>query len=150
MAKVYLETTSISASKSIAEIMEFLLDAGATNINQQGANRQVVGIRFTIPGPAGDSLFELPARTDSVFRYLQSQRKRKNESTDQADREAAVRIVWRQILYWVKAQFALINIGVAEAQEVFLPYAVGKDGKTLYQQIQSGGGLKQLTGGGSR
>ncbi len=44
----------------------------------------------------------------------------------------AERIAWRQLLRWVQIQIAMIQTGMVDAAEVFLPYMeVG--GRTLYR-----------------
>jgi hypothetical protein len=39
----------------------------------------------------------------------------------------ARRVAWRQVLAWVKAQFALIECGMVDRVEVFLPYAIVRE-----------------------
>lgn len=48
-------------------------------------------------------------------------------SLDQAERTA-----WRCLKDWVEAQMALIEIGMVSIDQVFLPYVINKEGKTLY------------------
>lgn len=149
MAKVYLENTTVSAAKSIAEIQEVLLRSGANNINQRIQERRVVGLSFTLITAQGDMLFDLPARIESVYQYLRKQRSPRtmySAKAKQSDAEASVRIAWRQILYWIRAQFALIELGMAESTEVFLPYLVVPGGQSLFEHMK-GGGMKQITGG---
>lgn len=148
-SKVYLENTTVAASKSIAEIQEILLRANASNINTQAKEGRVIGLAFTLPTSSGDMLFDLPARTEPVYQYLRRQRSpRTIHNTDGkvADAASAERIAWRQLLYWIRAQFALIQIGMVETQEVFMPYAMARNGQRLFEHFK-GGGLKQLTGG---
>jgi len=148
MGKVYLETTTVSASKSIAEIQEILIRSRATNINQTVADGCVTGLMFTLQTSDGELLFDLPARSQPVYNYLRKQRSVRTYAKTgamEADAAAAYRIVWRQLLYWIRAQFALIQIGMVETQEVFFPYLVTKTGKRLFESFNSGG-LKQITG----
>jgi hypothetical protein len=51
--------------------------------------------------------------------------------------EQAVRVAWRIVKDWVEAQMALIDTHMATTQEVFLPYAVMRDGKTLAERVQT-------------
>ena len=46
--------------------------------------------------------------------------KRGRENTYGYDQ--AYRVAWRNILDWVQAQMALLEIGMAKMEEVFLPY----------------------------
>lgn len=49
----------------------------------------------------------------------------------------AVRTAWRIVKDWVEAQMALVETRMVTTQEVFLPYAVMRDGRTLAQTVQS-------------
>ncbi len=55
------------------------------------------------------------------------------------DRAQAERTAWRQVLRWVEAQMAMIDAGMTQTQEVFMPYAVipGTDNKTMFQAWES-------------
>lgn len=111
------------------EIQEIVLRSGATNINQKASNGRILGLAFTLPGPQGDVLYDLPARVEPVYKVLRSQRSPKlafRPGAEETDRDAAERIAWRQLLYWIRAQFALIELGMVEAQEVFLPYMMAR------------------------
>ncbi len=47
----------------------------------------------------------------------------------------AVRTAWRIVKDWVEAQMALVETKMASTTEVFLPYAIGRDGKTMFQKV---------------
>ncbi len=47
----------------------------------------------------------------------------------------SVRTAWRIVKDWVEAQMALVETKMVSTQEVFLPYTVMRDGKTLSQKI---------------
>lgn len=42
---------------------------------------------------------------------------------------------------WVDAQMALIQIGMASMDQIFLPYVINKGGKTLYDTVREHGYL---------
>ena len=48
-------------------------------------------------------------------------------------KEQAARVAWRCLKSWVEAQMALIQIGMATMDQVFLPYVLNDEGKTLYE-----------------
>jgi hypothetical protein len=52
-------------------------------------------------------------------------------------RDQAVRTAWRIVKDWVEAQMALVETQMVTTAEVFLPYAVMKDGRTLAQHAQN-------------
>lgn len=49
----------------------------------------------------------------------------------------ALRVGWRIVKDWVQAQMAIVESELAKMVQVFLPYAVTKQGNTLYEMIQS-------------
>ncbi len=59
----------------------------------------------------------------------------------------AVRTAWRIVKDWVEAQMALVETQMVTTRDVFLPYAVMRDGRTLSQHVQSDPGF--LLGPGS-
>ena len=48
----------------------------------------------------------------------------------------AVRVAWRIVRNWVEAQLAIIETRMVKTEQVFLPYAVTRDGKTLYEHVE--------------
>jgi hypothetical protein len=55
--------------------------------------------------------------------------------------EQAYRVAWRNILDWVQAQMALLEIGMAKMEEVFLPYMLDQQGQTLFERMEQRGFL---------
>lgn len=54
------------------------------------------------------------------------------------DEDYVYRVAWRNIRDWVLAQLALYETQMVELPQIFLPFAQGKNGKTVYESIQSG------------
>lgn len=135
---LYLGTTEVQASRSMAEVQQLLVKFGARRIVQEfGAGGSVSGMMFTIVTPEGIELpFKLPVRTQRLFDKIQSSRKQRGarERNIDSDRESALRVAWRQLLAWLKAQFAMIDTGMVEPVEVFMPYCLLKCGATLFEQ----------------
>jgi hypothetical protein len=55
--------------------------------------------------------------------------------------EQAYRVAWRNILDWVQAQMALLEIGMAKMEEVFLPYMLDQQCHTLFERMEQRGFL---------
>jgi hypothetical protein len=53
----------------------------------------------------------------------------------------AYRVAWRNILDWVQAQMALLEIGMAKMEEIFLPYMLDAQGRTLFERMEQRGFL---------
>jgi hypothetical protein len=43
---------------------------------------------------------------------------------------------WRIVCHWVEAQLAIIETRMEKTEQVFLPYALMKENKTLYEHVQ--------------
>ena len=51
------------------------------------------------------------------------------------------RTAWRNVMYWIKAQLALVEIGMFDVTEVFLPYMLMDGQETLYNRMLTQGML---------
>ena len=70
-----------------------------------------------------DVLFDMPVRIEPIAKLIR-------------DRAQAERVAWRQLLRWVQAQNAMIETGMVQAVEVYLPYVVvHSSGQTLFQRM---------------
>lgn len=123
-------TTTVDAIKTAAEIEVILIRGGAKAIQKEIDNGKVISIKFIVDSPIGTIPIELPVQIAAVAEILRKQKKnnpRIKTSLDQAERTA-----WRGLKDWVEAQMALIEIGMVSIDQVFLPYIVNREGKTLY------------------
>ena len=68
---------------------------------------------------------------------LEAMRKDKKTPRHLLNLEQARRVAWRQILRWVQAQMALIEVGMVDIKEVFMPYIMVSQEQTLYDQIKN-------------
>lgn len=48
----------------------------------------------------------------------------------------AYRVAWRNILDWLEAQVALLDIGMVKIEEIFLPYVLTPSGTTVYEELE--------------
>ena len=48
------------------------------------------------------------------------------------------RTAWATIRDWVDSQMALLDWEMVKIEEIFLPYAVGREGKTYFEQFEQG------------
>ena len=46
-------------------------------------------------------------------------------------KEQATRVAWRIVKDWLAAQLAMIEAGLVDLEEVFLPYAQNQAGRTV-------------------
>ena len=139
---VFMGTTVIPVHRTISEVQQILIQAGAQAITTIHEKNKIAGMSFSIPCINDDlpiiRTYTLPIRTGKLLAIIQGHRKRGASSKLEQDTIQAERIAWRQILRWLEAQFALIETGMSEPGEVFLPYQTQYDGRTVYQVFQAG------------
>lgn len=121
-------TTSISAHKTGAEINAALAKHGAVAVASMYADGEPSGVAFRIETIHGVREFELPANIDGVFKALSASRA---VPTRLKSREQATRVSWRILKDWIEAQIAIIESGMAQLDEVMLPYMVTPSGATV-------------------
>lgn len=127
-------TTKIDAYKTISEIQKLLSKSGANKIiidNDSAGNP--IGLTFTIDWNGQQNAYSLPCNFTGVLRSL----KKSNVPKSFQNEEQALRIGWRVILDWVPAQLAFREAEMASLPEIFLPYAVTKNGETLFKYIEN-------------
>jgi hypothetical protein len=125
-------TSTVDVYTSLGKIQGALASHGARQImvdyDEAG---QPVGVAFAIETLAGRRGFLLPASVDGVVTVFAKQKIK-------ADREQAAKTAWKNLQDWVLAQMAIIEAGMAQLDEVFLPYLTDGRGRTLYSLYQSG------------
>lgn len=125
-------TTVVEVHKSIGAIQGALACHGARQIMvEYDENGKPQGIMFAVETPVGRRGFMLPANVDGVYAVFQKQKVR-------GDREQAERTAWKNVHDWVMAQMAIIEAGMVQMDEVFLPYLTDGNGNTLYGLYQRG------------
>lgn len=131
-------TTKVPAGQSINEIQVALVQAGASGVLyewEQGTGL-VSALKFILLVNDQRVGFALPVE----WRKFQAVLKKQNVPRAHED-AYAYRVAWRCIRDWVLSQLALYETEIVELPQVFLPFAVGRDGGTLYDQIAKGGFL---------
>jgi hypothetical protein len=116
-------TTSIDPQQTAAQIVSELVRAGATSINTDYENGRITGIRWIQRVRSTECLFEMPVRVDPLKKHIR-------------DAAQAERTAWRQLLRWVQAQNAMIEVGMAEAGEVYFAYMVNPGtNRTVFEHL---------------
>lgn len=139
---ILMERTTVDAKRTAAEIMTLLGCNGARSITIDHApDGRIIGMNFALLIEGTPYLFKLPVRTAGVFRILQSRRAGSFEQVrhEERDLELAERVAWRQTLRWIEAQLAMVAAGMAKTEEVFLPYILEPNGRTLFEFLATGG-----------
>ncbi len=137
-------TTQIDVEKTIGEIQWMLGKHGAQKILTDYEEGVISALSFTILVNEKHMGFRLPCDWRPVLSLMKNDPKVPRRLCDQTQ---AVRVAWRIVKDWVEAQMALIDTAMVKTQEVFLPYLVMKNGRTLSEGIAENPNL--LLGAGS-
>jgi hypothetical protein len=129
-------TTEIPVEKTLVEIHKLLAENGArgiaTEYDEQGNIKDVF---FKIILHEKELPFRLPAKPDNVYAALFAGMQYADRLRQQR-RKKAEAIAWRICKAWLEAQLTLINLEQANVEEVFLPYLVMPNNKTLYEVMK--------------
>ena len=128
---LYMGTTKISCAKTAQAISELLGRYGANTVQNRYEDGEVVGLAFSIPFGKQDIFYQLPVKHEPILKRLYELRAPPKMRTP----EQARRVAWRQVFRWIEAQMALVEVDMVELQEIFLPYMMRNNGKTLYEEL---------------
>ncbi len=134
-------STKIDSNKTLSEIQRILQNAGAKKMIIDNDGTNPISLTFCIQWNGFMTAFCLPCNFEGVLKAME---KNKKVPRSMCNREQAVRVGWRILKDWVSAQGAIVEAEVATLAEVFLPYAVTKDGDTLYKHIDKSDNNRKL------
>ena len=130
-------TTTIEATKTIAEIQTMLVQAGAKAVIAEfdGA-RQPCALSFGIATQFGDRAYRLPVNPTAIQAVLVRQFKAGKIQRRFATVEQALRVSWRINKDWLAAQLAIIESGQVSLTRVMLPYMLSASGRTVAELME--------------
>ena len=132
-------TTKIEAIKTVSEIQKILSKHGAksilTNYNDEGL---IEALAFEVKTPCGEVDIRLPVVPDAVLKVMTRQNLLGKIPKSFVNRPQAVRVAWRIVKDWVEAQMAILETEMVEMEQIFLPYVITKDNRTLYEVMVKG------------
>lgn len=137
---LFTYTTKIEPQKTIAEIQETLVQHGArsvmTDYNDSG---KIESLSFSILVDGKPRGIRLPCDPKPVYEVLKRQNAEGKIPKAFVDEQQALRVAWRIVHYWVTAQMAILETQMVKMEQVFLPYMVMRNGKTLFEDmVQTG------------
>lgn len=121
---IYMGTTEVPAAKTASEIQYELMRMKARFVtNEFDASGNIIAMRFCLASGAdgAEIWYRLPIRVHHVQIAMRRIMGRMPEA-GQAERTA-----WRQVLRWIQAQFALIEVDQSTPFEVFMPYMLSSE-----------------------
>lgn len=145
----YIDTT-VAVEKTLAEIEELLRVHNASHVVKEYESGRIKAVAFKHDGVP----FQLPANVEALYQHLLTARKAlprfryeyPSHEIQGRIHAQAERCAWRNVMAWVKAQLALVEIGMVTVTEVFLPYMLMGGNTTLYQDMMTRG-LRALPSG---
>jgi hypothetical protein len=138
MAAIKNYSSEIPINRIFERIQKTLVEHGATQIVlEYSRDQKVSGLTFVLPLHDKFLPIRLPARLDKAQALLKQQYETKLIRTRSVlDPEQAYRVAWRNILDWIEAQMALVDIEMVKIEEIFLPYITSRSGKTLFEYYE--------------
>ena len=126
-------TTVITTEKTVGEIQAMLVRAKAAAVLTEYEDLILTAISFRVPTRDGLLTFRLPA---NVPRFYQVLLRDKSVPARLRTQEQAARVAWRILKDWLAAQLAIIEAGMVDLAQVFLPYLqVTPEGRTVYEVL---------------
>lgn len=128
-------TTKVPAEQTIGEMQNMLKDHGVSAMMTEYDGRLVSSVSFELKLQGKKIAFKLPCNWLAVREIFKKQGVRlKHGGTID---EQAIRTAWRVIKVWLEGQLALVEINMVTLPQIFLPYAIMQDGRTLAEYVES-------------
>ena len=128
-------TTTIESYKTVAEIEKILVKHKAKSIMKDYQDESIVALSFLIDVGYNQIPIKLPAKIEECYMVLCNEKKNGTKNI-KATKEQAERVAWRILKDWTEAQMALIDINMVKFEEVFMPYIVDSNGRTLFEKLE--------------
>ncbi len=131
-------STRIPAAQTAGEVQGILGKHGAKAVMiEYGDDGGAEALSFQIKRGDNTLGFRLPIEPDKVLKVLQDQYDSGKLRSHQgrADREQSVKVAWRILKDWIEAQMAYLETQMVTMEQLFLPYMLTRDNKTLYQTM---------------
>lgn len=130
----YAEKTSISVSKTKADIEELIQRYGAEQFIS-GFKGNIAVIGFSLVGRQIKFILPLPDKGERVYWYTPGRGQRRTEDAAHMAWEQACRSRWRALYLIVKAKLEAVDAGISTIEREFLYDIVLPDGRTAGEWI---------------
>jgi hypothetical protein len=136
-------TTQKKPEDVISEIQQLLSKWGVQAIMTEYEGPQVAAVSFKMVVKDRPMAFRMPCNWRAVHQVLKNHnanRKRRNgrlEDKINDSEEHAIKVAWRIIQDWIIAQLALVEVNMTTVPQVFLPYTIMRDGRTLSEHVET-------------
>lgn len=119
---------------SLLAIEHDLVKAGASGVYKGYEDGRIVSMSFSILLKGNMINFKLPIGWKKVQQVLKNE-----EAKNAGDDDYAYRIAWAIMRDWISAQMAILASETVTIPQLFLPYAVAKNGQTLFEEVIKSG-----------
>lgn len=128
-------TTQIDSYKTITEIQQILARSGAIKcVVDNNSLGNPTALTFCLNWNGMMTAFALPCNFEGVLRSMKKSPKVPRKLCTE---EQALKVGWRIVKDWVQAQMAIVEAQLSSLPEVFLPYAVTRNGTTLFKHLEN-------------
>lgn len=128
-------TTTIEAFKTVSEIENILVKHNAKSIMKNYNGQSIESLSFLVDTGYAQVPIKLPAKVDQCLVVLKKEKKNGTKNIKDT-KEQAERVAWRILKDWVASQMALLDIDMVKFEEVFMPYIVDSQGRTLFEKLE--------------
>lgn len=134
-------STIIDPEQTIGEIQKLMSKHGVTAMMTEYDGPRVAAVSFQMMIKDKKVGYKLPCNWRSVHQVFKEQGIPYIKHKDKNIENQAVRTAWRVIKDWIEAQLALVEINMVTIPQVFLPYTIMRDGRTLTEHVESDPGF---------
>jgi hypothetical protein len=134
---VYASSTSVSVSKSKAEIEAILERYGASQfLSGWDADRAVIGFTMPVGEEYRQVRFVLPMPDKSERRFTHHSKGMRTADAALKEWEQACRQRWRALALVIKAKLEAVSAGISIFEDEFLANIVMHDGRTVSEHVR--------------
>ena len=116
-------TTSIAASKSMANVEQLLVKLGVTETHKIYKDGRIAAMHFAMNINGSRAQFKMPLRINEVYEKIKNF---KRLPASKRTIEHAERIVWKNLNEWLKTMSVLVEIGMCSVLDCILPHLITK------------------------
>lgn len=126
-------TTKIEPEQTIREIQKMLSKHGVTAMMTEYDGPHVSSVSFQMNLKGRLMAFRLPCNWRAVLEIFKEDYSIKRAFVNEPQ---AIRTAWRIIFEWTRAQLALVEVGMVTVPQIFLPYTIMRDKRTLGEHFE--------------
>lgn len=122
--------------QTIGEIQRMLSKYNVAAMMTEYEGKQVSSVSFRLDIAGKPLSFQLPCHWRGVAEVLKNDQRALKRIGKHNLETQSVRVAWRIIKDWIEAQLALVEVNMVTLPQIFLPYAIMPDGRTLGEHIE--------------